>query len=76
MYGYPLQTKLNEVRAMKLRKIVSPDENLFMKSKVEFYRQSLSVNSLIPHLDRVNHSVALYKRAHVSVYEVPKLYDG
>ena len=67
MYGYPLQKKLNEVSAMMLRKIIRPDEKLFMKSKNEFSRLSL-----ILHVDRVNHNVALYKRVLLPNYKVPK----
>ena len=38
MYGYPRETRLNEVRALMLKKMVGEDERITTKSKVELYR--------------------------------------
>ena len=56
--------------------MVGEDDKLTRKSKVESSRLPPCANSLLPHVDRVYHRVAILKRFHVPLYKAPKPYDG
>ncbi|KAK7110850.1 hypothetical protein V1264_014659 [Littorina saxatilis] len=58
-----------------LCKMVGEDEKLTAKSKVDLARLPPCRAALQPHNKRVNHRVALYKRAHIAIVEKPKPYD-
>ena len=75
MYGQQRETSVNKVRAKMSKQIVGDNETLSLKSKVDFSRIPPCLNSLLPHLQRVNHRVACYKRAHEPIVERPKPYD-
>ena len=76
MHGYPRETRLNEVRALMLKKMVGEDERITTKSKVELSRLPPCADYHAPHVDRVNHRVALFKSSHMPLYLVSKPYDG
>ena len=75
MYGHPRDTSVNEVRGKLLKKMVGEDHSLNSKSKVDLVRLPPCQDSLIPHIQRVNHRVACYKRAVDSLWECPRPYD-
>lgn len=75
MYGQSRQSSVDVVRAILLRKMVGEDETLTVKSKVDLTRLPPCLSALKPHIQRVNHRTALYKRAHQSIVEKPKPYD-
>ena len=51
------------------------DEKLTVKSRVDLTRLPPCRSALKPHIQRVNHRTALYKRAHEPSVEKPKPYD-
>lgn len=55
--------------------MVGEDQTLSLKSKVDMVRLPPCQDSLIPHIQRVNHRVACYKRAAEPIYERPRPYD-
>lgn len=63
MYGCPRETSVNSVRFNMFKKMVGDEETLTNKSKVDFARIPPCFISLVPHIQRVNHRVAHYKRA-------------
>ncbi|KAK7089149.1 hypothetical protein V1264_024806 [Littorina saxatilis] len=63
------------VRGKLLRKMVGDNEKLTSKCKVDLARMPPCQSALMPHIQRVNHRVALYKRAHEGILERPKPYD-
>ena len=75
MGGYPRETQLNYVRSKMLKKIVWEDKPLNIDSKVDLARLPPCRDSLLPHVQRVNHKVSCYKKAHISIFEHPKPYD-
>ena len=75
MYGYSKQKSIDAVRAIMLRKMVGGDEKLRTKSKVDLSRLPPCRDNLIPHINRVNHRLAIYKRAENPVFWCPKPYD-
>uniref|UniRef100_UPI00358DFFF2 uncharacterized protein isoform X2 n=1 Tax=Myxine glutinosa TaxID=7769 RepID=UPI00358DFFF2 len=75
MYGQSRESSVDVVRAKLLRKMVGEDKKLTSKSKVDLARLTPCHSALKPHVQRVNHRVALYKRADEAILEKPKLYD-
>ena len=75
MYGQARENSLNAVRSKLLKKMVGEQNTLNSKSKVDLMRLPPCQTSLIPHVQRVNHRVACYKRAAESFFERPKPYD-
>ena len=75
MYGQSRQSSVDVVRAILLRKMVGEDEKLTVKSKVDLTRLPPCRAALKPHIQRVNHRTALYKRAHEPIVEKPNPYD-
>lgn len=75
MYQQSRESSVNVVRAKMLRTMVGEDKHLTSKSKVDLARLPPCHSALKPHLQRVNHRVALYKRAHEAIVERPKPYD-
>lgn len=75
MYGYPRETSINSLRATMLTSMVGDDEKLTVKSKVDLSKLPPSKANLIPHIQRVNHRVAHYKRADKAMFWSPKPYD-
>ena len=55
--------------------MVGEDNKLSSKSKVNLARLPPCYSALKPHIHRVNHRVALYKRADENIFECPKPYD-
>ena len=76
MYGYPRETSVNMTRAKMLRKMVGEDETLSMKSKVDLARLPPCQDSLVPHVQRVNHRLACYRRASLPIFERPKPHEN
>lgn len=66
---------MNHLRLQLLRKVVGEDEHLTSKSKVDLSRLRPCYSAFVPHLQRVNHRVALFKRAHVSILEKPEPFE-
>ena len=75
MYGQSRESSVDVVRAKLLRKMVGEDKKLTSKSKVDLARLPPCHSALKPHVQRVNHRVALYKRADEAILEKPKPYD-
>ncbi|CAH1773854.1 unnamed protein product [Owenia fusiformis] len=63
MYGYPRERSVNAVRSLMLTKMVGDDQCLTTKSNVDLSRLPPCRDNLIPHIGRVNHRIAIYKRA-------------
>ncbi|KAK2183014.1 hypothetical protein NP493_328g05006 [Ridgeia piscesae] len=75
VYGQNRESSVDGLRAKLLRKMVGEDEKLTSKSKVNLAGLPPCHCAVKPHLKRVNHRVALYKRADESILEKPKSYD-
>ena len=76
VYGQNRESSMDGLRAKPLRKIVREDEKLTSKLKVDLARLPPCHPALKPHIQRVNHRVALYKRADESILEKPNPYDN
>ena len=63
VYEYPCETRLYEVSALMLKKMVGEDERMTTKFKEMLSRLPPCSNSHAPHVDRVNHRVALFIRS-------------
>ena len=75
VYGQNRESSLDGLRTKLLRRIVGEDEKLTSKPKVDLARLPPCHSALKPHLQRVNHHLALYKRADKSIMENPNPYD-
>ena len=75
MYGYSRETLINVVRRKILKKMVGEDNDLTNDSKVDLSRLPPCQDSLLPHIYRVNHRVASYKRANIPIFEKRKPND-
>lgn len=75
VYGDSRESSVNVVRVKQLRKMVGEDKKLTSKSKVDLGRLPPCQSALEPHIQRVNHRVALYKRADQPLVEKPRPYD-
>ena len=75
MYGYSKETSVNIVRTKMLKKMVGEDNDLTKESKIHLSRLPPCQDSLLPHICRVNHRVASYKRANIPIFEKPKPSD-
>ena len=64
MYGQNRESSMDGLRAKLLRNIVGEDEKLTSKSKINLARLPPCQSAWKPHLQRLNHRVALYKRIH------------
>ena len=63
IYGYPREMSVNTVRSLMLKKMVGEDARLTSKSKVDLSRLPRCRDNLVPHIQRVNHRLAYYKRS-------------
>ncbi|KAK5923027.1 hypothetical protein CgunFtcFv8_000033 [Champsocephalus gunnari] len=75
IYGESRESSVDVVRAKLLHKMVGQDDKLTAKSKVDLARLPPCYDALKPHVQRVNHRVALYKRSDESILEKPNPYD-
>ena len=75
MYGRNRESSMDVLRAILLRKIVVEVEKLHSKSKIDLVRLPPCYSALKPHLQWLNHHVALYKRSDESILEKLKPYD-
>ncbi|XP_072029165.1 uncharacterized protein [Amphiura filiformis] len=75
MYGRAREKSVNAVRSIMLKNMMGDDERLTCKSKVDLSRLPPCRDNLIPHINRVNHHLALYKRAEETTFYSPKPYD-
>lgn len=75
MYGQARVKSVNVVRSIMLKKMVGEDEQLTTKSKVDLSRLPPCRDNLVPHIGRVNHRLAHYKRADKTIFWCPKPYD-
>ena len=75
MYGHQREKEVNAVRVKMLKKMVGEDETLSTKSKVDFSKLPPCQDSLIPHIQRVNHRVAQFKKAGIAIDDQPKPFD-
>ena len=75
VYGQNRESSMDGLRTKPLRKIVGEDEKLTSKPKADLARLPPCHPALKPHIQRVNHRVALYKRADESILEKPNPYD-
>ena len=75
MYGQNRESSMDGLRAKLLRKIVGEEEKLTSKSKIDLVRLPPCHSALKPHIQRLNHRVALCKCADESILENPDLYD-
>ena len=75
VYGQNRESSMCGLRVKFLHKIVGEDDKFTFKSKVDHARLLPCHSALKPHLQWVNHRVALYKRADDSILEKPNPYD-
>ena len=75
IYGYSKETSVNVVLSEILKKMIGEDNDLTKESKVDLSHLPLCQDSLLPHIYRVNHWVAAYKRANFPILEKPKPND-
>ena len=75
MYGYTRKKSLNTVRSLMLKKVVREDARLTAKSKVNLSRLPPCRDNLAPHIQRLNHCLACYKRADQAIFWRPKKHD-
>ena len=75
MYAQSRESSVDVGRAKLLRKMVGEDDKLTSKFTVDLARLPPCHSALKPHIQRVNHRVALYKRANEAILERPKPYD-
>jgi len=75
MYGQSRETSVDGASVKLLCKMVGDGEKLTSKSKVDLGRLPLCYSTLKPHVQRVNHRIALYKWAHQAIVEKPKPYE-
>jgi hypothetical protein len=75
MYGHSKQTSIDTVRGIMLRKMVGENKLLTSKSKVDLSRLPPCRDNLVPHIERVNYRVALFKRANTPIFWHPKPND-
>ena len=77
MYGNSQEKSVNKLRTKMLHKMVGgTDVKLSKKSKVDLSRIPPCTNSLIPHIQCVNHRMCCYKKAHVPIFSKPKPDDN
>ena len=75
MYAKPREKAINTVGSIMLKKMVGDDAQLSSKSKVDLALLPPARDNLIPHLWRVNHRLATYKRADKAMFEFPKPHE-
>ena len=75
IYGFERDTSINLVRYKMLKKMVGEDEELTTTSRVDLNKLPPCLDNLIPHVQRCNHRLAHYKRAHMPTYACPKPHD-
>ena len=75
MYGKAREKSVNKVRSITLRQMIGEDETLTTRSKVDLSRHPPCRDKLVPHIQRVNHRLAIYKRAATPIFWCPKPYD-
>ena len=75
MYGQARAKSVNAVRSIMLKKMVGENEQLTIKSKVDLSQLPPCRDNLVPHISRVNHRLACYKRADKPIFWCPKPYD-
>ena len=75
MYGKAREKSVNNVRSIMLRQMIGEDETLTTRSKVDLSRHPPCRDNLVPHIQRVNHRLAIYKRAATPIFWCPKPYD-
>ena len=75
MYGQCRESSVDAIQLKMLRKMVGEDERLTSKSKIDLGRLPPCYSALKPHIQRVNHRVALYKRAVQAIIEKPKPFE-
>ena len=63
MYGYPKEISVDAVRVIMLKKMIGDDDKLSTNSKVNLSHLPPCRDNLVPHGYRVNHLLAIYKRA-------------
>ena len=76
MYGYARDKSINNVRTKMLKKMVGEDQTLSKSSKVDLSRLPPCQDALIPHINRVNHRVACFKKANIPIFESPNPHDA
>ena len=75
MYGYAHEKSLNNVHSLMLKKIVGEDARLTAKSNVDLSRLPPCRDNLVPHIQRINHRLACYKREGQAIVWRPKPHD-
>ena len=58
-----------------MKKMIGEDETLTTRSKVDLSRLPPCRDNLVPHINRVNHRLAIYKRAAKPIFWCPKPHD-
>ena len=75
MYGQCRESSVDAIRLKMLRRMVGEDERLTSKSRIDLGRLPPCYSTLKPPIQRVNHRVALYKRAAQAIIEKPKAFE-
>lgn len=77
MYGDPREKSVNKLRGKMLQKMVGgKNVKLTKKSKIDLSRIPPCANSLKPHIERVNHRLNCYKKAHMPIFHKPNPFDN
>ena len=73
MYGNSQEKSVNKLRTKMLHKMVEGrDLKLSKMPKVDLSQIPPYTNSLIPHIQHVNHRLCCYKNTHVPIFSKPK----
>ena len=75
MYGQPKEKYISAVRGKLLRHMFGEKEALTMRSKVDLSKLPHCKDNLVPHIHRVNHCIAHFKRADQRSFWYPKPTD-
>ena len=75
MYGKCRESSVDAIRLKMLRKMFGEGERQTSKSKIGLSRLPPRYSALKPHIQRVNHRVALYKRAAQASIKKPKPFE-
>ena len=75
MYAQAWDKSVNAVRSIILKQMVGEDEKLTSKSRVDLSRLPPCRDNPVPHIYRVNHRIAPYKRADKAIFCSPTILD-
>ena len=75
MFGYQQEKSINTVRSKMIKQMAGENTKLSSKSKVDFSKHPPCRDNFLPLCYRVNHRLAIYKRADQPSFTRPKPYS-